>query len=253
MTRSRLRWTVVAAGLLLILLMRAAPSLPATGVVPLSVVWYALLGYLLFTAYTILATRMKRGAAATVVGVATLAPVLLTAIPWAPSLAIHLPCHRNWTWLPTWMLRSSPMGSTLLTVDGTRVKVCYGRPAARGRTMLGGGNVPFGHLWRTGANEPTTIIAPIPISVAGLPMPAGRASLYTVPGPETWELILNASTSQWGIESEYSDAVRAQEIGRTIIPSQSNGEHVDRLTIEPDPEGLVLQWERTKVRIPVRR
>ena len=87
------------------------------------------------------------------------------------------------------------MGSVRLSVDGVPVKICYGRPASRARTMLGGSRVPYGRLWRTGANEPTTILSPIPLDIAGITMPAGRASLYTVPGPETWQVILNRSTS----------------------------------------------------------
>ncbi len=85
-------------------------------------------------------------------------------------------------------------------------------------------------------------------------------ALYTVPGPETWELILNRSTGQWGIESEYTEAVRRQEIGRAIVAAEHDAAPVERLTIrfEADSAGrrdagqLVLQWETTRVRIPVR-
>jgi len=123
--------------------------------------------------------------------------------------------------------------------------------------MIGGRYVPFGRLWRTGANEPTTIIATGALEVAGIPIPAGRSSLYTVPGPETWEIILNRSTSQWGIESEYSDAVRAGEIGRTILRSETIPTAVERLTflVDPHEQGqgmdLLIRWESTEVRIPI--
>lgn len=117
--------------------------------------------------------------------------------------------------------------------------------------MLGGKYVPFGRLWRTGANEPTTIIATGALEIAGIPVPAGRTTLYTVPGPETWEVILNRSTSQWGIESEYGDAVKAQELGRAILRSETAAAPVERLTLSVEPEALVLRWERTQVRIPV--
>jgi len=124
--------------------------------------------------------------------------------------------------------------------------------------MLGGRRIPFGRLWRTGANEPTTIITPIPLEVAEVPVPAGRATLYTIPGPESWEVILNRATSQWGIESEYTERVRAEELGRSIVRSERGAAPVERLTIAPDrrPDDLVdlvLAWETTRVRIPVRR
>jgi len=150
------------------------------------------------------------------------------------------------------------MGSVAFAVGGAPVKVCYGRPASRGRKMLGGKIVPFGQLWRTGANEPTTIISTVPLEVAEVAIPAGRTALYTIPGPETWEVILNRSTRQWGIESEYTPAVRAMELGRGIVGSEHTATHVERLTIDSErrPDGsadLVLAWENTRVRIPVRR
>ena len=92
--------------------------------------------------------------------------------------------------------RKSPLDSTSFTVGGNTVKVCYGRPSLRGRQMLGGDAVPFGKIWRTGANEPTMIHATGPITVAGLKLPAGSYSLYTVPGKAEWEVVVNRSTTQ---------------------------------------------------------
>lgn len=251
MSRSRLRSTVVAAGVLLLAGLRLAPALPPALSVPLSLVWLGLLGFLLYTTYSVLGTWLRPAMAAAIVAIVVLVPVGATAVHAPPGLAVGLPCSRNWGWLPTWMLRSSPMGSTLVTVEGVRVRICYGRPAARGRTMLGGSKVPFGRLWRTGANEPTTIISPIGLLVAGVAVPPGRAALYTIPGPESWEIILNASTSQWGIESEYSAEVRSHELGRAIVPSERSDSFVERLTFTPDSAGVVLAWERIQVRIPL--
>lgn len=176
---------------------------------------------------------------------------------WRGARAVDLPCRRDWAWLPSYLLRSSPTESIEFTVGEARVKVCYGSPASRGRKMLGGPRIPYGHLWRTGANEPTTIAADRPITVAGLPVVDGKVSLYTVPGPETWEIILNRSTTQWGIESEYDQAVEAREVGRTLVPS-ATGEPTERLRFHVEPGSdpgealLVLSWESTVVRLPVR-
>jgi hypothetical protein len=113
-------------------------------------------------------------------------------------------------------------------------------------------------LWRTGANEPTTFIATAPFRIAGVMVPAGRTSLYTVPGPETWEIVLNATTSQWGIESEYTDAVRRTELGRAIVRAEATAEFQERLTFIPESatgqvgaRSLVLAWERIRVVFPV--
>jgi hypothetical protein len=152
--------------------------------------------------------------------------------------------------------RKSPLDSLTFTIAKQPVKVCYGRPSSRGRTMLGGTNVPFGKLWRTGANEPTIFYAPIPLRVAGLNVPPGVYSLYTVPGPREWEIIVNRSTSQWGREDNYTDEVKAQELGRAKVKSEALKTPVDTFTIRAEPAGdkaasLLLEWEKTRVRIPV--
>jgi DUF2911 family protein len=251
MSRSRLRWMVVAAGLFLLAGLRFAPSLPPEIAIPVSLVWLTALGFLLYAAYRILRTWLQPAPAVAVMVIVMLVPIAGTAVHPPVELAMRLPCPRNWGWLATWMPRSSPMGTTSITVDSTEVKICYGRPAARGRTMLGGSRVPFGRLWRTGANEPTTIITPIGLMVAGVTIPPGRTALYTIPGPESWEIILNASTSQWGIESEYSETVRSHELGRAIVPSERSDRFLERLTFIPDSTGVVLAWEGTRVRIPI--
>jgi hypothetical protein len=152
--------------------------------------------------------------------------------------------------------RKSPLDSLTFTIAGQPVKVCYGRPSARGRTMLGGTHIPFGKLWRTGANEPTIFYAPVPLRVAGLNVPPGVYSLYTVPGPKEWEIIVNRSTSQWGEESNYTDKVKAQELGRAKVKSEVLNAPAETFTIKAEPAGdkaasLLLDWEKTRVRIPV--
>lgn len=152
--------------------------------------------------------------------------------------------------------RPSPLDSLTFQVGGHAVKICYGRPSARGRTMIGGQNVPFDKLWRTGANEPTMIHTLGPISVAGVPLDAGSYSLYTVPGASEWAVVLNRSITQWGHESQYRGEVAAAEVGRGTVPSEEMSEHVETLTFraEPGPGGgatLILEWEHTRVRIPV--
>jgi hypothetical protein len=152
--------------------------------------------------------------------------------------------------------RASPYDSATVAIAGTQLKVCYGRPSARGRTMIGGEHVPYGELWRTGANEPTIVHTPIPIAIAGVHLDPGSYSLYTIPDPETWTVILNASTGQWGHESRYTGEVAAQEVGRGMVAAERTEAHIETFTIRGEPADgnrafLVLEWERTRVRIPV--
>jgi hypothetical protein len=152
--------------------------------------------------------------------------------------------------------RKSPLDSLTFTVANQPVKVCYGRPSSRGRVMLGGTNIPYGKIWRTGANEPTIFFAPIPLTVAGIRVEPGVYSLYTVPGAREWEIIVNRSTSQWGEESRYTDEVKAQEVGRAKVKSETVAAPIETFTIRAElandkSVSLVLEWEKTRVRIPV--
>jgi DUF2911 family protein len=150
--------------------------------------------------------------------------------------------------------RKSPLDSLSFSVARQPVKVCYGRPSSRGRVMIGGEHVPYGKLWRTGANEPTIFFAPIPLTVAGLRVEPGVYSLYTVPGPREWDIIVNRSVKQWGEEHEYTKAVQAQEVGRAKVKSESLSSPIEMFTIRAEPDGndarLVLEWEKTKLQIP---
>lgn len=164
--------------------------------------------------------------------------------------------------------RASAYDSALVTIGDQRAQLCYGRPSAKGRLVFGG-IVPFDSLWRTGANEPTILHLPFDAEIAGLAVPAGHYSLYTVPGATEWQLVMNRSTNQWGItrdearpdggvnKSAYTAEVAAQELGRAAVTADSI-EFVEQFTIRAEPANgdsaaLVLEWERTRVRIPIRR
>jgi hypothetical protein len=152
--------------------------------------------------------------------------------------------------------RKSPLDSLTFTVARQPVKLCYGRPSSRGRTMLGGAAVPYGQLWRTGANEPTIFFTPVALRLGGIEVPAGAYSLYTVPKAGEWEIIVNRSVKQWGEESNYTPAVQAQEVGRASVKTEAVKEPVETFTIRTEGAGsgatLVLEWEKTRVRIPVK-
>lgn len=153
--------------------------------------------------------------------------------------------------------RRSPLDSISFQIGGRDVKLCYGRPSARGRTMIGGRAVPFGQVWRTGANETTKIRTTARLSIAGIVVDPGTYAIYTVPGESEWQVIVNRAWRQWGQESYYTEVVREQEIGRARVPVEHLSEHVETFTIwaVPDTAGvhLILDWEHTRLRIPVSR
>lgn len=186
----------------------------------------------------------------------TLLPLLLLAAAAVPAGAQgppELPCVPQRP-VETLAERASPYDSVAFTVGGEAAVLCYGRPSARERTIMGE-LVPYGRLWRTGANEPTTLHLPFPARIAGVEVEPGSYSLYTVPGEEEWGVVVNAATSQWGHESRYP-SVEAQEVGRGTASVERLPEHVEMFTISAEQvDGgavhLLLDWENTRVRIPI--
>ena len=181
-----------------------------------------------------------------------------TLLATAPASPVSLPFHPDTT-CPHRNVplegRKSPLDSLTFTLSGQPVKVCYGRPSSNGRVMIGGANVPYGKLWRTGANEPTIFYAPVPLKVAGIAVQPGVYSLYTVPGKQEWQIIVNKSVSQWGHENEYTPKVKAQEVGRAKVKAETSSSPLETFTIRAEPQGkkasLILEWEKAKVRIPI--
>jgi hypothetical protein len=151
--------------------------------------------------------------------------------------------------------RASPYDSTTVPLGDAQAKVCYNRPSARGRTMLGGEN-PYGTPWRTGANEPTTIHLPVAANIASIAVEPGTYTLYTIPGEQEWTVMVNRSTTQWGA-TPYEGELAAQEVGRATVPASTTDGHVEQFTIRAQPADqgatLILEWENTRVDIPVTR
>ena len=150
----------------------------------------------------------------------------------------------------------SPYDSVVVPLGDANAQICYSKPSARGR-MVFDSLVPYGQIWRTGANEPTIIHTPVPLSIAGIEVPPGSYSLYTVPARgDEWQVVVNRSISQWGHEGEYTGEVEAQEVGRAPVPATSTTETVEQFTIRAEPAGanaatVILEWVDTRVAIPV--
>jgi hypothetical protein len=151
--------------------------------------------------------------------------------------------------------RASPLDSAVARLGGDEVKVCYSRPSARGRVIMGG-LVPFGEPWRLGANEATTLHVPVAVQVGDVNLKPGVYSLYAIPGAKTWQIVVNESATRWGIPIDAT--VRAHDVGTVTVPSGRTDAPIEMLTLRLEPGGegvlgLVAEWERTRVRLTVRR
>lgn len=143
--------------------------------------------------------------------------------------------------------RLSPSASVTQTIGVTEVTIRYSRPGVRGRKIWGE-LVPFGEVWRTGANENTTIAFSTPVRVAGTELPAGTYGLQTIPTQGDWTLILSKDADAWGA-FEYkpeNDALRA-----TVKPRPAHHPHERmQFTFEELTDTsaeVVLAWEKLEV------
>ena len=151
-------------------------------------------------------------------------------------------------------LRISPFDSASVNLDGGTIKLCYSRPRKVGRPIMGR-LVPFGEPWRLGANEATAIHLPGPGVIAGVEVPGGWHTLYAIPGPDEWRIVVNDETHRWGIP--IAEGVRAADLGSGAVPVDALSETVEMLKIRlRRTSGRAaearIEWDRTGVTVPIR-
>jgi hypothetical protein len=132
--------------------------------------------------------------------------------------------------------------------DGKTIIVDYSSPRAKGRKIMGG-LVPYGEVWRTGANEATTFVTSADLTVAGKGVPAGSYTIFTLPTADSWTLIINKHTGEWGIPYKY----QAEELARVPMSVSATSGPVENFTISFDQSGggctLQLSWENTQASV----
>jgi len=155
--------------------------------------------------------------------------------------------------------RLSPHETTGAVIDGNRVTVVYGRPYTKNPRSgevrkIWGGLVPYGKVWRTGADEATLLITQKPIVLGGATVPAGAYTLFTLPQEDgTAKLIINKQIGQWGIGPGSYD--QNQDLARVDLKKDALDTPVDQFTMavakNPDGGGILkLSWENTQFSVP---
>lgn len=150
----------------------------------------------------------------------------------------------------------SPAAVAEFKGDDLHIQVDYCQPSKKGRFIFGrevdGAVVPYGKVWRTGANEATLIKLNQDVLFAGRKLKAGSYSLWTIPGPAKWKVIVNHETGQWG--TEYNDG---QDLFRSEVDIRIESKVAERFTItfEPRQNGadMLLRWDQTEAIIPIRK
>ncbi len=148
---------------------------------------------------------------------------------------------------PAMRLPQASQGATVKQTIGLNdVTIAYSRPGVKGRKIWGG-LVPYGSVWRTGANSATTIQVSEDVLIEGQPLPAGTYSLHTIPGEKEWTLIFNKDANQWGSYS-YDPARDALRVKVAPIPGQAQ-EWMQFRFEDPtiNSARVVLAWENLQV------
>ena len=144
----------------------------------------------------------------------------------------------------------SPPAQAEGMIGEAHVTIDYSRPSKRGRVIFGE-LVPWGKVWRTGANAATTLTTDRDLVIGGAEVPAGTYTLYTIPSAEgAWKLIINKQTGQWGTQHD-----AAQDLARMDMQVAQVEEPVEQFTIEVEPDGdagvLRLTWDTTAATVPI--
>jgi hypothetical protein len=131
--------------------------------------------------------------------------------------------------------------------DGKTITVDYSSPRMKGRKIFGD-LVPFGEVWRTGANEATTFVTTANVQVGGKSVPAGSYTIFTVPDKDKWTLIVNKKTGEWGIPYKYE----ADELARVGMKVSQTPSAVENFTIAFDQAcTLNISWENTQASVQI--
>jgi len=146
---------------------------------------------------------------------------------------------------------SPPASATCDLGGGKTIKTDYSSPRMKGRKIYGD-LVPFGEVWRTGANEATTFVTSSDVVVGGKAVPAGSYTIFTVPTADKWTLIINKKTGEWGIPYKYeSDELARVDMNVSKLPSP-----VENFTIGYDKSAggctLRIDWETTRAAVDIK-
>jgi hypothetical protein len=147
--------------------------------------------------------------------------------------------------------RASPHDEASAVIAGKKVSIHYGRPYKKGRGIFGG-LVPYGQIWRTGADEATTLTTETDLLIGALRVPPGTYALFTLPEKNQWTLVVNKIAKQWG-----AFAYNAKDdLGRVPMTVNAAAAPVEQFTIELAPDGkrkaiLKLSWDKVVASAPL--
>jgi hypothetical protein len=139
----------------------------------------------------------------------------------------------------------SPHETVEWTVGAAKVTVTYGRPFLKARKVLSD-VAPAGKIWRTGADEATTLTTDKSLMIGSLMIPAGTYTLYTIPDAASWKLVVSKQTGQWGTEYNAD-----RDLGRTDLKVETLPKPAEQLTIGLANNTFTIDWGTTRASAPL--
>jgi hypothetical protein len=145
---------------------------------------------------------------------------------------------------------SPPAQATCKLAGGKTITVDYSSPRMKGRKIFGE-LVPFGKIWRAGANEATTFVTDTDVTVGGTAVPAGSYTIFTIPGEDKWTLVISKKTGEWGTAYPGPD----NDLARVDMKVSKLPSAVENFTIAFDQSGagctLRMEWETTRAAVDI--
>src|SRR4051794_23789016 len=147
--------------------------------------------------------------------------------------------------------KQSPSAETSITLGGQPVTIEYNAPSSRGRKVEGG-LVPYGSIWRLGADSATTLTSGTDLMIGNLRVPKGVHTLYILASENGWKLVVNKQTGQWGLT--YNEG---QDLGRVDMQVSKTSSPVEKMQINLKSSGgssgtLEIEWGNTRTTVPIK-
>jgi hypothetical protein len=143
---------------------------------------------------------------------------------------------------------SPPASAECKLPDGKTVKTDYSSPRVKGRKIYGG-LVPYGQVWRLGANESTTFVTDADLTVGGTNVPAGSYTIFAVPNADKWQLVISKTTGEWG--TQYPG--EGQDLARVDMKVSQLPSKLENFTISYQPSGegctMNVDWDTTRASV----
>jgi len=138
----------------------------------------------------------------------------------------------------------SPPATAEVALAGKTLTIHYNTPSMRGRKIMGG-LVPYGEVWRTGANPATTLITPVDLMIGTLKVPAGTYTLFTLPSAGEWQFIVSKKTGEWGIPYPEGFDLGRTPMQHAALPAPQEVMSISFEKTTPTSTQLHVKWETT--------